>query len=202
MKGTDMQAQAILTRVQELIFKPRETWAVIEKEPANLQDTYLNYVMPLAAIPAVTNFLGMALIGVGPAGAHLRIGFVTGIIQAVVGFGLTLAMVYALAYIIDQLALNFGAERNFNQAFKLAAFAPTASWVVGIVYLIPALSFFALIGSAYSLYLLFVGLPVLMKPQAEKATTYTLAVIGCAIVLAIVIAIIMGIFFSVAAPRI
>lgn len=191
-----MQIQQILTRVQALLLRPKETWEQIEKEPANPQDTYVNYVMPLAAIPAVANFLGMSLIGIGPAGAHVRIPFLAGIIQAIVSFGLALGMVYALAYIIDQLATNFGAARNFNQAFKLAAYAPTASWIVGIVFLIPALGFFALLGSLYSLYLLFTGLPILMKPQADKATTYTLAVIGCAIVLSLAIGIVMAVFFS------
>ncbi|MFO1187241.1 MAG: Yip1 family protein [Alphaproteobacteria bacterium] len=191
-----MQIQQILTRVQALLLKPKDTWEQIEKEPANLQDTYVNYVMPLAAIPAVTNFLGMSLIGIGPAGAHVRIPFLAGIIQAIVSFGLSLGMIYALAYIIDQLATNFGAARNFNQAFKVAAYAPTASWIVGLVFLIPALGFFALLGGLYSLYLLFVGLPILMKPQADKATTYTLAVIGCAIVLSLAIGIVMAVFFS------
>ncbi len=194
-----MQVQAILTRVQALLLKPKDTWEQIEKEPANLQDTYVNYVMPLAAIPAVANFLGMSLIGIGPAGAHIRIPFLAGIVQAIVSFGLTLAMVYALAHIIDQLATNFGAARNFNQAFKVAAYAPTASWVIGFVLLIPALGIFGLVGGLYSLYLLFVGLPILMKPQADKAMTYTLAVIGCAIVLSIALGIVMAVFFSPAA---
>lgn len=190
-----MQTQAIIARVQNLILKPKETWAEIEKQPVNLQDTYVNYVMPLAAIPAVAHFLGMSLIGVGAEGEHLRIPFVTGLVEAVISFGLSLAMVYALAYIVDWLAPQFGAQSNFNQAFKLAAFAPTASWVVGVIYLIPALSFFGFLGGLYSLYLLFVGLPILMKPQGDKATTYTLAVIGCAIVLSLIVGVGLSVVF-------
>jgi hypothetical protein len=190
-----MQAQAILTRVQELIFKPKETWAVIEKEPANLQDTYLNYVMPLAAIPAVTNFLGMALIGVGPSGAHMRIGFVSGIVQAILDFSLTLGIVYALARAIAQLAPNFGAERNFEQAFKLSAFSLTAWWVVGFLHLIPALRNFTILGAAYSSYLMYIGIPVLIKPRADQVFTFVLAAIGCAVILIIVKMIILAVSF-------
>jgi len=196
-----MQTQAIISRVQDLCLRPRETWEEIEKQPVNIRDTYVNYVMPLAALPAVAHFLGMALIGIGADGERVRIGFIPGLFQAIISFGLSLGMVYALAYITSWLAPQFGATRNFNQAFKLAAFAPSASWVVGVLYLIPALSFFGLLGGLYSLYLLFVGLPILMKPQADKATTYTLAVIGTAIVLALIIAVGLSVFFPIAIPR-
>mgnify|MGYP003387230452 CR=1 FL=1 len=188
--------QAIWARVQSLLLRPRTTWEDIEKLPADITGTYRGYVVPLAAIPTIANFLGMALIGVGIAGYHVRTGFINGLFSAFVGFGLSLGMVYALAHIIDQLAPNFGASRNFDQAFKLAAFAPTASWVAGILYLVPALGIFGVIGGLYSLYLLFVGLPILMKPAPDKSTTYTLAVIGAAIVLAIVLGLVMRIFFS------
>lgn len=192
-----MQTQAIISRAQNLILKPKETWTEIERTPANLQDTYVNYVIPLAALPAIAHFLGMSLIGTSIDGEMIRTPFIRGLFEAVISFGLSLVMVYVLAQVIDRLGPSFGAARNFNQAFKVAAFAPTASWVVGVLYLIPALSFFGLLGGLYSLYLLFVGLPLLMKPQADKATIYTLAVIGVAIVLSLAIAVALSLVFPV-----
>ena len=86
---------------------------------------------------------------------------------------------------------NFGANKNFNQALKVAAYTPTASWVAGVFMIIPLLGILALVGSIFSLYLLFVGLPKLMKPAADKGTTYT--------IVAIVVAIVAGIIINLAA---
>jgi hypothetical protein len=97
-----------------------------------------------------------------------------------------------VALIIDLLGPQFGAARNFGQAFKVAAYAPTASWVANFFMIIPMLWFVALIGGIYSLYLLYVGLPKLMKPAADKALIYTLAVIGCMIVIGVVAFAIIG----------
>jgi hypothetical protein len=46
---------------------------------------------------------------------------------------------------------------------------------------IPTLGWLAILG-LYSLYLLFLGLPTLMKAPQEKAMVYTIVVIVCAIV--------------------
>jgi hypothetical protein len=49
----------------------------------------------------------------------------------------------------------------------------------------------------YSLYLLYLGLPVLMKSPREKAMAYTAVVILAAIVLFMVIGVIAGRFMAV-----
>jgi hypothetical protein len=60
--------------------------------------------------------------------------------------------------------------------------------VAGILNLIPGLNVLALLaGIAYTLYLLFLGLPVLMKAPQDKATGYTIVVIVVAIVVGYVI---------------
>jgi len=94
--------------------------------------------------------------------------------------------VYVFALIIDALAPSFGGEKNFLQAFKVAAFAPTASWLAGIFSILPALSILGILG-LYSLYLLYVGLPRLMKTPPEKAMVYTVVVIIAGIVLSVVV---------------
>jgi hypothetical protein len=96
------------------------------------------------------------------------------------------ASVYLFSLIIDALAPTFGGQRNSGQAFKVAAYAPTAAWVASIFNIIPVLSIFSILG-LYSLYLLYVGLPELMKCPTDKALVYTIVIAACAIVLAVVL---------------
>lgn len=167
----------IMGRVQRLLLSPGTEWDVIAGEPADVQKIYVTYVGPLVIAAAVAAALGMSVMGaygVGPAFASMIVQIVTG-----------LASVYVLAFVINMLAPQFGATANMGQAFKLAAYAPTASWVAGLVMIVPALAALALLGALYSLYLLYVGLPKLMKPAPDKAMVYTLSIIGVMIVIAI-----------------
>jgi hypothetical protein len=97
-----------------------------------------------------------------------------------------------LALIIDALAPSFGAQKNFMQALKVAAFSPTAAWLAGVFSIIPSLGIIGALLSLYSLYLLYVGLPTLMKPPADKAVPYLAVVIIATIVIFVVIGAVVG----------
>ena len=79
------------------------------------------------------------------------------------------------------LAPTVGATKNRVQALKVAAYSLTASWLVCVIGLIPSLSMLWILG-LYSLYLLWIGLPKLMKVPADKVIGYVVASIVCAAV--------------------
>ncbi len=181
----------IVERAKNILLQPRQEWDVIAGETHSVSGLYTGYVMILAAIPAIAAFVGFSLVGVGGFGLSYRIPVASGVAHMVLSYALSLGMVYVLALIIDALAPNFGGEKNFMQAFKVAAFAPTASWLAGIFSIVPALSILGLLG-LYSLYLLYLGLPKLMKSPEEKAMGYTAVVIVVAIVLSVIVSVVAG----------
>jgi hypothetical protein len=84
------------------------------------------------------------------------------------------------------VAPTFGAEKNFNQALKVAVYSYTPAWIAGVLQILPMLSFLAIIGGLYGLYLLYLGLPRLMKCPADKSIGYLGTVIVCAVVIGLV----------------
>ena len=52
------------TRVINILSKPAQEWPVIASESTDVAALYKEYIIPLAAIPAICGFLGMTLIGV------------------------------------------------------------------------------------------------------------------------------------------
>ncbi|MEP7068962.1 MAG: Yip1 family protein [Usitatibacter sp.] len=182
----------IVDRVKKIILQPKQAWQVIDGETHTVQGLYTQYVMILAAIPAVCGFIGFSLIGIGVFGATYRVPIAPGVAHMVVQYILSLGMVYVFALIIDALAPSFASQKNFNQALKVAAFMLTPAWIAGIFSIIPALSIIGALLSLYSLYLLFVGLPILMKTPQDKSIPYTVVVMIAAIVMAVVIAAIVG----------
>lgn len=184
----------ITERIKGILLRPKEEWQTIAGETTPIAELYKNYIILLAAIGPTASFIGMSLVGVSlPVGGAHRVSIATGMVSAIVHYALTLVSVYILAFIIDVLAPVFSAEKNINQAFKLATYSYIPGWLVGVFALIPVLGIFGILG-LYGLYLLYVGLPVLMKSPIEKSAGYTVAVIIAAIVIFIVIGAISRVF--------
>lgn len=175
----DGRSVPLIERVKNILITPKTEWPVIDAEPATIGGIYRSYVMILAAIGPICLLIGLLVFGmpyfVFPMGYLIA--------QAVLSYLMALASCYILALIIDALAPSFGGTKDIVKAFKVAAYASTAAWVVGVFYLIPFLAILGIVGALYTLYLLYLGLPVLMKTPADKAVVYTVAIIVAAIVI-------------------
>jgi len=185
---------ALNKRVKNILLQPGREWAVIAVERPGIPDLYRSYIVPLAAIGPVASIIGLSVIGVSiPTMGRYRVPIGNAIVQAIVTFVLSLVAVYVLALIIDALAPRFSGQRSQIQALKLATYSSTAAWLAGVFVLIPALGFLAILG-LYSLYLLYLGAPVLMKVPESKVVGYTVVVIIAALVIFVVFGAVSGMF--------
>lgn len=186
---TVSRSQGLIARVQAILLKPAETWDVIAAEPATIKSIYMGYVVPLAAITPVASIIGTAIFG-GLLAGLFGVGLIIpAIIMAIISYALTLAMVYVQALIIDALAPSFDGQKNMLNAFKVAAYSMTAVWLAGIFKILPFFGWLSIVG-LYSLYLMYLGIPKLMKSPADKSLGYTaVSIIVSAVLWAIVIGI-------------
>jgi hypothetical protein len=186
----------LIDRVKNILIAPKTEWPVIDREPGDVKYLFMNYVAILAAIPAICGFIGSSIVGYNITGlGTVRMPVATGLVNAVVGYLLTFVIVYVVALIVDALAPSFGGRKDFASALKLTAYSYTPSWLCGIFSLIPGLRILAILG-LYGLYLLWLGIPVLMKSPREKSLLYAAAIVVCAVVIAIVIGLIQGALFA------
>lgn len=159
---------ALVDRAKNMIVAPAREWQAVAGETPTVGGLYTGYIMILAAIGPIAIVLG----GLGA-------GFGT----AIAAYLLGLVMIYVLAWIIDLLAPSFGGEKNFIRALQLVAYAATPAWVGGVFNLVPFLGgILALAAGLYSLYVFYLGAPVLRKSTAEKAVLFTIVYVVCAIV--------------------
>jgi len=187
----------LVQRVKQILLSPRTEWQVIEAEPTTTAELYKTYIIPLAAIGPISQVIGYSVFGITvPFVGTYRVPIGSAISGALVAYVLTLAGTYVLALIIDGLAPTFNGQRSQIQALKVAAYSSTASWLAGIFALIPGLRLLAILG-VYSLYLLYLGLPIVMKSPRDKALGYSVVVIVAAIVLFMIIGVIAGRFLAV-----
>ena len=84
------------------------------------------------------------------------------------------------------------------QATKVAVYSFTAGWVGGVFLIIPFVGgFLALLASLYGLYLLYLGLPKLMRNPEDKTIGYTAVVV---IVTIVVLVVVNALVFCASAP--
>jgi hypothetical protein len=177
-----------------MLLQPRATWPVVAQENTDIASIYRNYLVFLAAIPAVAGFIGLSVVGASAFGVSFRVPVGAGLANMVVSYALTLAMIYVMALIANALAPRFQGESNLLNAFKLIAFGATAGMVGGVFNLLPSLALLGLIAGLYSIYLIYIGIPVLMKTPPEKALGYTAVLIVCSVVAGLLVGLVSTLF--------
>ena len=186
----------IVGRVKGILFTPETEWAAIEHEPGTPAYLFPHYVVYLAAIPPLAGFIGSSIIGVaGPAGT-IRVPLFAGLLGAVMAYVLSFAIVYAVAIVIDQLAPRFGGQKNFSSALKVTVYAFTPYWMLGVCQMIAGLRFVGYVGALFGIYLLWIGLPRLMKAPRDRLLPYVAATSACAVVALGMLALIEMIFLT------
>ena len=163
----------LVPRVTNILTKPKQEWPVIASEATDVVTLYKEYIVLLAAVPAICSFIGMTVIGVPvPFFGTMRVGVASGLTSLIVRYVLSLASVYAAAFIIEKLAPTFQSRGDTIQALKLVAYASTPAWVAGVLGLFPPLVALGILAGLYGVYLFYLGLPHLMQTPPDKVIPY------------------------------
>lgn len=174
------------SRVLCLLIDPRAAWAAIEAEAADPAYVLSHYVARLALIPAVAGFSGASVIGATlPGGVMVRHTLADGLFGAIFGYVAACIVPLLLALVLYAMARWFDGRRDFDTAFRVAAFSFTPVWLAGLSLLLPGLYFLGLSG-LYGIYLLGLGLPRLLKSRPSAmllivATVAAVAFVGAAL---------------------
>lgn len=171
-------------RVKGILLSPREEWRTVAGEPGGAMDIWSGYVIPLALIGPVALAIAQLAFGTAlPAGGVLEVALVTGLAVAVLSFAFSLLQVAILAWGVNAMALKFRAIPDRLAALKVVAYSMTPVWLVGILYLWPALGVLWVFAAIYAIFLAFLGLQTLMRCTPPQALAYTFATLGFALVL-------------------
>ncbi|NLF24261.1 MAG: YIP1 family protein [Deltaproteobacteria bacterium] len=160
LKSISERAMAVLTN-------PAAIWTTIREEQVSIKDVYMNYLIFMAAIPAVCEFVG---------GLFKGVPFFSSLIGHAVLYLLGLAGIWLTAIILEKLAVQFEGSAEFDNTFKLVAYSLTPFYVAGFLALVQV-PFFAVLRALLSLYgafILFKGIGEMTSVPAEKQNLYYL----------------------------
>lgn len=180
----------ILNHIWGLYAHPVEEWKTIDQRHESLRFS-LSHILLVALIPCLAAYFASAKIGWN-IGARESI-FMTessAMLMAVFMYIGLIGGVLALSYLIHWMAKTFGAAPTFTQSLELAAYTATPVLMSGIAALYPELWFVAMVflaGVAYSVYLLYAGVPILMHIPEERGFIYASSVVTAGLILMVVL---------------
>lgn len=176
------KSEFILSRAWGLLREPKKEWEQIRAEETTIPNILLGYVAPLAAIPPVCDLIGSAIFN-----RMLQIDSADALVRAAVTWLVSIALVFFLGVLINAVAENFDADKDDLAAQKIAAYSLTPAFLSGFFSLWPPLWWLSLFALAAMVFLMYRGLPILMKAPVDRALAYaatvTIAVMVGAIVL-------------------
>jgi len=138
----------------------------------------------LGANSGVFSFIGACIVGVVVPNAGLvRTPLVNGLFGAILGYVLSCAIVLILGILVNLVAPLFGGRRDFDSAFKSRGLFLHAGLARRIFLVLPGLQFLTLTG-LYGAYILWLGLPRLIKSPGQRSLGFATLIVVCAFALA------------------
>jgi len=176
----------ILNHLWGLYAHPKEEWHTIDNRHESLKYS-LTHILLVALIPSICAYFSAVNIGwsIG-VGDPIRLTSDSAAMLAVAMYVALIVGVFALAYLAHWMAHTFGSEPTYTQTLELASYTSTPLFMVGLASLYPELWFVMLVGLAglsYSVYLLYVGVPILMHIPEERGFIYASSVVTCGLIL-------------------
>ena len=181
----------VLNHVWGLMFNPKQEWKSIKQERCTIGKCFCSHVLILAAIPAIAGYIGTTQVGWSFGGFAVHKLTTQSALQIAILTYLTMLLaVFSLGKAIHWMGQTYGSKQTLPQAIALAAYTATPLWLMGIFFLYPVLWVNMLIGLpalAYTVYLLYSGVPVMMGVSQERGFLFASAVLAVGLVMLVAV---------------
>ena len=176
----------VLNHILGMFLNPRAEWEKIRDQHCSVGTCMFGHVLLLGAIPPVSGYIGTTRIGweIGAREA-VKLTPSSGLTIAVAYYFAMIVGVLTMGYMIHWMARTYNAAASLGDCVALAAYTATPLFLIGVMQLYPILWLNFLIGLpalAYSVYLLYTGVPILMRIEPERGFLFSSAVLAVGLV--------------------
>ena len=176
----------VLKHIWGLFVNPKREWVSIRDDECTLGKCYAVHVMILAAIPAISGFIGTTQFGwqIG-AGDPVKLTLESAGMISILYYFAMLVGVFAIGWMIHWMGGTYNVDVPLSQCVVLAAYTATPLFLIGIMELYPVLWVNLVVGIvalAYTVYLLYTGVPVMMEISEDRGFLFSSAVLAVGLV--------------------
>ncbi|MEM5529125.1 Yip1 family protein [Gammaproteobacteria bacterium AS21] len=164
-----------------MFYHPKEEWGAIHQERYSVVHIFLAQISILSMIPAVSMYIGTTQVGWTLTGkTYVKLATDSALPAAIASYFACWAAVAFIAYAIHWMEKTYGGHVNINECLILTTFTATPLFLSGLSALYPMLWFNVSVGLAallYSVYLLFIGVPVIMEIPEDRAFFFSASIL-------------------------
>ena len=176
----------VLKHIWGLFVNPKREWVSIRNDECTVGKCYALHVMLLAAIPAISGFIGTTQFGwqIG-VGDPVKLTLASAGMISIMYYFAMLVGVYAIGWMIHWMGKTYDADVPLAQCVVLAAYTATPLFLIGIMELYPVLWLNMVVGIvalAYTVYLLYSGVPIMMDISEDRGFLFSSAVLAVGLV--------------------
>ena len=173
-----------------LLVRPSAQWRTVADLPENSFRTLILYPCFFALLPGVAWYYGTSRVGwtVGDHGEAIKLTMASARQICVLFYLGMLAAVAFIGYSVHWMADTYGADSSFTKGIVIVGLTSTPLFLAGLVGFYPLLWIDLLIGVfavSWSVYLLYLGIPIVMDIPEERGFLFSSAVVGVALVMLI-----------------
>lgn len=182
---------AILNHTLGIFLHPDSEWESIRQEQRSFQSVFFGHIPFLALIPCVSAYVGVTKVGwtIGD-GAPVLLAAESALAFCTLAYMGLLIGVYLFGEFINWMARTYGVQddkqRRHDESGAMAVYVSTPMFLAGIFNIYPQLWLIVIslsIAGVYTVYLIYEGMPILMRLDKERAFMYSSSVITVGLVL-------------------
>jgi hypothetical protein len=176
----------LLSHVWGLLTNPEKEWKSIRKENCTIGKCYCSHVFVLAAIPPIAGYFGTTHVGWQVVSREVnKLTPESALWIGILSYLTILVAVITIGKLIHWMGKTYGSKQRLPQCIALAAYTATPLFLSGVMLLYPMLWLNLLLGLpvlAYTVYLLYTGVPIIMGITKERGFLFSSAVMAVGLV--------------------
>ena len=181
----------MINHVWGVFAHPGQEWQEITGEERAVGRLHLGEVAVLAAIPAISAFIGTTQVGWSIGGGEaVKLTESSALQLTILSYLAMLAGVAVMGGFIHWMSRTYDASPTLVQCIVFAAYTATPLFVGGLAALYPHIWLGMIVGTAaicYTTYLLYVGLPTFMNIHADEGFLFSSSVLAVGLVVLVAI---------------
>ena len=174
-----------------ILVNPKSTWDKVANMPKDAADLGMIYSTLLAIIPAASFYYGTTQVGwtVGD-GLPTKLTVESANRMIPLFYLAQVGAIFGIGWFIHWMSETYGADSSLTKGIRISGLTATPLFLAGIVGITPQLIVdftVGIIAVTWSTYLLYIGIPRVMKIPEERGFLFSSAIIAVCLVAIVVI---------------
>lgn len=173
------------------LFTPRQQWQRVAALPESSLGGKLLYPLIMALGPCVAWYYGSSQVGWKVGDGQQILMTADSALQIVIAFYVAmLASLAVIGYFVHWMADTYGSDSSIIKGTVLASYTATPLFIAGLMGFYPLFWLdlcLGILSLGWAVYLLYLGIPTVMKIPEERGFLYASAVVGICMVIFMVL---------------